>query len=35
MAKKLDDGKYAYSWYEQPEQPARADENPAGVTSHL
>ena len=34
-AKALDDGKYAYSWYESPEQPAVADENPAGVTSHL
>jgi homogentisate 1,2-dioxygenase len=34
-AKDLDDGKYAYSWYEEPGQPADADENPAGVTSHL
>jgi homogentisate 1,2-dioxygenase len=34
-AKNLDDGKYAYSWYEEPGQPADADENPAGVTSHL
>jgi homogentisate 1,2-dioxygenase len=33
-AKDLDDGKYAYSWYEEP-QLADADENPAGVTSHL
>jgi homogentisate 1,2-dioxygenase len=30
LAKKLDDGKYAYSWYEEPS----ADESPAGVTSH-
>jgi hypothetical protein len=34
-AKKLDDGKYAYSWYENADQAAAADENPAGVTSHL
>jgi homogentisate 1,2-dioxygenase len=34
-AKKLDDGKYAYSWYENAEQAGAADENPAGVTSHL
>jgi homogentisate 1,2-dioxygenase len=31
LAKKLDDGKYAYSWSEQPS----ADESPAGVTSHF
>ena len=35
LAKDLDDGKYAYSWYESPDQPASADENPAGVTSHF
>jgi len=35
VARGLDDGKYAYSWYEQPGQPSVADENPAGVTSHL
>jgi hypothetical protein len=34
-AKDLDDGKYAYSWYEEPAQPADPDENPAGVTSHF
>jgi homogentisate 1,2-dioxygenase len=34
-AKKLDDGKYAYSWYEEPAQVGDADENPAGVTSHF
>src|SRR5207248_10536501 len=38
LAKELDDGKYAYSWYEQPEavtEAANADEDPAGVTSHF
>jgi homogentisate 1,2-dioxygenase len=36
FARELDDGKYAYSWYEEPgEAVATADENPAGVTSHL
>src|SRR4026207_728307 len=35
LAKDLDDGKYAYSWYETPDQSADADENPAGVTSHF
>ena len=35
LAKGLDDGKYAYSWYDTPDQPADADENPAGVTSHF
>jgi homogentisate 1,2-dioxygenase len=35
VAKGLDDGKYAYSWYEAGNQPPVADENPAGVTSHL
>jgi homogentisate 1,2-dioxygenase len=35
LAKGLDDGKYAYSWYETPDQSADADENPAGVTSHF
>jgi homogentisate 1,2-dioxygenase len=35
LSKGLDDGKYAYSWYEAPDQPADADENPAGVTSHF
>ena len=35
LARDLDDGKYAYSWYEGAEQPASADENPAGVTSHF
>jgi homogentisate 1,2-dioxygenase len=31
LAKKLDDGKYAYSWSEQPS----SEESPAGVTSHF
>jgi homogentisate 1,2-dioxygenase len=38
FAKELDDGKYAYSWYEASEQArdARdADQDPAGVTSHF
>jgi homogentisate 1,2-dioxygenase len=35
FAEGLDDGKYAYSWTETPDQPATADENPAGVTSHF
>jgi hypothetical protein len=35
MAKKHDDGKYGYSWYEQPDHPAVANEDLAGVTSHL
>jgi hypothetical protein len=34
-AKKHDEGKSGYSWYEQPDQPAVADENLAGGTSHL
>jgi homogentisate 1,2-dioxygenase len=34
-AKGLDDGKYAYSWYEEPADAGDADENPAGVTSHF
>ncbi len=36
-AKSLDDGKYAYSWYEEPsDNGARdADQDPAGVTSHF
>jgi homogentisate 1,2-dioxygenase len=35
LARDLDDGKYAYSWYDEPGAPAPADEDPAGVTSHL
>jgi homogentisate 1,2-dioxygenase len=35
FARDLDDGKYAYSWYEEPAQPGSPDENPAGVTSHF
>ena len=38
LAKELDDGKYAYSWYEEPGyavKAADADEDPAGVTSHF
>jgi homogentisate 1,2-dioxygenase len=36
LAKGLDDGQYAYSWYEDPGQDGRTpDEDPAGVTSHL
>ena len=38
LAKNLDDGKYAYSWYEEPDaakEAKSADEDPAGVTSHF
>jgi homogentisate 1,2-dioxygenase len=35
FAKVLDDGQYAYSWYEEPPAPDSAEEDPAGVTSHF
>jgi hypothetical protein len=36
LAKKLDDGQYAYSWLEERVPAAEsADEDPAGVTSHF
>ena len=36
LAKKLDDGEYAYSWLEERVPAAGdADEDPAGVTSHF
>jgi homogentisate 1,2-dioxygenase len=35
LAKKLDDGKYWHSWYEEPTAVGTADEDPAGVTSHF
>jgi homogentisate 1,2-dioxygenase len=35
LAKELDDGKYAYSWSEEPAAAASTEEDPAGVTSHL
>jgi homogentisate 1,2-dioxygenase len=35
FAKDLDDGKYAYTWYEEPGAPATADDDPGGVTSHF
>jgi homogentisate 1,2-dioxygenase len=38
LAKGLDDGKYAYSWYEAPDYAREAsdtDQDPAGVTSHF
>jgi hypothetical protein len=36
LAKKLDDGQYAYSWLEERTPAAgSADEDPAGVTSHF
>jgi homogentisate 1,2-dioxygenase len=37
FARDLDDGRYAYSWYEGAKEgeAASTDENPAGVTSHL
>ena len=34
FARDLDDGTYAYSWYDEPGAPA-PDDDPAGVTSHL
>ena len=34
FARDLDDGTYAYSWYEEPGA-GTDDEDPAGVTSHL
>jgi homogentisate 1,2-dioxygenase len=37
FARDLDDGRYAYSWYEnaQDGQSHTVDEDPAGITSHL
>ena len=36
LARDLDDGRYALSWYDAPDAPATsAEEDPAGVTSHL
>jgi hypothetical protein len=35
LAKKLDDGEYAYSWLEERSPAGDADEDPAGVTSHF
>jgi homogentisate 1,2-dioxygenase len=35
LAGKLDDGQYAYSWYEEPGQTHTYDQDPAGATSHL
>jgi homogentisate 1,2-dioxygenase len=36
LAATLDDGQYAYSWYEDASADGRTpDEDPAGVTSHL
>jgi hypothetical protein len=35
LAKELDDGRYAYSWYEEPGKAATPDEDPAGLTSHF
>jgi homogentisate 1,2-dioxygenase len=35
LARDLDDGKYAYSWSEDPAAPGTTEEDPAGVTSHL
>src|SRR5215208_3495064 len=35
LARDLDDGKYAYSWYEEPGAPHTYDEDPAGATSHF
>jgi hypothetical protein len=36
LAARLDDGKYMFSWAEDPSTDARTtDDDPAGVTSHL
>jgi homogentisate 1,2-dioxygenase len=35
FAQDLDDGEYAYSWYDEPKEGETAEEDPAGVTSHL
>jgi homogentisate 1,2-dioxygenase len=35
LARDLDDGRYAFSWTEEPEPVKTADEDPAGVTSHF
>ncbi len=35
FARGLDDGTYAYSWYEEPGAATTTDDDPAGVTSHL
>jgi homogentisate 1,2-dioxygenase len=35
LAKDLDDGKYAYSWYTEDGVPTSVDANPAGATSHF
>jgi homogentisate 1,2-dioxygenase len=35
LAREQDDPRYAYSWYEEPATVHSADEDPAGVTSHL
>jgi len=35
LAEDTDDGKYAYSWYEEPGAEHTYDEDPAGATSHL
>ena len=35
LAQELDDGRYAYSWYDEPSAPATPDEDPAGLTSHF
>jgi homogentisate 1,2-dioxygenase len=35
LARELDDGTYWHSWFEDPAPVTTADEDPAGVTSHL
>ena len=35
LAKKLDDGRYALSWYDQPTPAPDGEHDPAGVTSHF
>jgi homogentisate 1,2-dioxygenase len=35
LAQELDDGEYAYSWYEEPGETHTYDQDPAGATSHL
>jgi homogentisate 1,2-dioxygenase len=35
LAKDLDDGQYAYSWYTEDGVPGTYDADPAGATSHF
>jgi hypothetical protein len=35
LARDLDDGNYALSWYEDPDVASTTEEDPAGLTSHF